>query len=62
VALTDKGRELQQEAAGVARCIAEGSGLKDAELMRLTREIQELRSNLERAAAAIDAGMAIKHA
>jgi DNA-binding MarR family transcriptional regulator len=50
VTLTDKGQEMQPAAAGVARCIAEGAGLTEATLTRLTREIHELRSNLERAA------------
>jgi DNA-binding MarR family transcriptional regulator len=54
VTLTNKGRDMRQEAARVARCIAEGAGLTGAALTRLTREIQELRSNLERAAAKAD--------
>ena len=55
VALTEKGRGLQREAADVTRCIAESAGLPLAELARLTREIRVLRSNLERAAAKTDA-------
>lgn len=51
VALTEKGRAMQLEAADVTRCIVEGAGLPVADLVRLTREIRALRSNLERAAA-----------
>ena len=51
VALTGKGRAMQLEAADVTRCIVESAGLPVADLVRLTREIRALRSNLERAAA-----------
>lgn len=51
VALTEKGRAMQLEAADVTRCIVEGAGLPVADLVRLTREIRALRSNLERTAA-----------
>jgi len=55
VALTEKGRRLKREAADVTRCITESAGLSLAELARLTAEIRELRTNLERAAAKNDA-------
>ena len=55
VALTDKGRRMKQQAADVTRCISERAGLPLAQLMRLTKEIRELRSNLERAATEADA-------
>ncbi len=51
VALTEKGRAMQLEAADVTRCIVEGAGLPVADLVRLTREIRALRSNLKRAVA-----------
>ncbi len=51
VALTEKGRAMQLEAADVTRCIVESAGLPVADLLRLTREIRALRSNLERAMA-----------
>ena len=50
-ALTEKGRAMQREAADVTRCIVESAGLPIADLVRLTREIRALRSNLEQAAA-----------
>jgi len=52
VALTEKGQALRSEAEGVTRCIAQASGLSDADLVRLTADIRALRANLERAAAA----------
>jgi len=51
VALTEKGRAMQLEAADVTRCIVESAGLPVADLVRLTREIRALRSNLKRAVA-----------
>ncbi len=51
VALTGKGRAMQLEAADVTRCIVESAGLPVADLVRLTREIRALRSNLKRAEA-----------
>ena len=52
VALTEQGRAMQQEAAGVTRCIMESAGLSADDLARLTREIRTLRGNLEGAAKA----------
>ena len=51
VALTEKGQAMQLEAADVTRCVVDSAGLPVADLIRLTREIRALRSNLERAAA-----------
>ena len=51
VALTEKGCAMQLEAADVTRCIVESAGLPVADLVRLTREIRALRSNLKRAVA-----------
>lgn len=50
VALTEKGRAMRLDAADVGSCIVESAGLPVADLIRLTREIRSLRSNLERAA------------
>ncbi len=55
VALTEQGRVMQQEAAGVTRCITESAGVSVADLARLTREIRALRDNLEEAAAKAEA-------
>jgi MarR family transcriptional regulator, organic hydroperoxide resistance regulator len=55
IALTEKGRDLQRDAADVTRCIVESAGLPLAEIARLTREIRALRANLERAAEEADA-------
>ena len=51
VALSDAGRAMQQDAKGISDCIATDSGLPLADLQRLTRDLQTLRGNLERAAA-----------
>ena len=55
IALTEKGRDLQRDAADVTRCIAESAGLPLADLERLTREMRALRANLEHAAAKAEA-------
>jgi len=55
VALTERGRVMQQEAADVTRCITESAGLSVEDMARLTREIRALRSNLEGAAAKAEA-------
>lgn len=55
VTLTKKGLGLKRKAADVARCIAEGTGLSLAELAQLTRQIRNLRTNMERVATKDDA-------
>ena len=50
VALTEWGRGMQRDAAGVPNCIVADAGLPLDELTRLTRELRLLRGNLERAA------------
>ncbi len=54
VTLTEHGRAMRQEAAGVTRYVAESAGLSVDDLARLTREIQALRGNLNGAAAQAD--------
>ena len=51
VTLSDARRAMQQDAKGISDCIAADFGLPFTELQRLTRELQTLRGNLERAAA-----------
>ncbi|UFN47427.1 MarR family transcriptional regulator [Roseomonas sp. OT10] len=51
VSLTERGQRLREEAAAVTRCVAEGTGLPLDRLVRLTRDIRDLRTRLERAAA-----------
>lgn len=51
VALTDQGRAMQAEAAGVTRCITQSVGLSVEHLERLTLAIRAVRGNLEDAAA-----------
>ncbi len=48
VALTAEGRALRREVDDVMRCVGEATGLKPVDIGRLTKEIQALRSNLER--------------
>ena len=47
VQLTDKGRELQQEAQGVPHCILEATGRTAKRLQELQAELVELRSSLQ---------------
>ncbi|MEP2717410.1 MarR family transcriptional regulator [Pseudophaeobacter sp.] len=47
VSLTDRGGALQQEAAGISRCILEASGEDMAELIALRDRIQTLATRLK---------------
>jgi len=56
--LTESGRELEAKAADVPRSILKASGHNRDTLMRLTREINELRDNLTRSATETNDGPA----
>jgi len=58
VQLTDKGRALKAEANAVTRCVGDAIGMARADIQRITREIQALRANLERAAGQGEASVA----
>jgi len=45
--LTDKGRELRQQAESIPACILAASGLSLEELGRLKNELVELRGSLQ---------------
>ncbi len=48
IALTERGRSLQQEATHIPQCIVEATGLPLSELQRLQSEVTALRDALER--------------
>jgi DNA-binding MarR family transcriptional regulator len=50
VSLTSKGEALRAEAGDVLKCVYAAADLHPQEFQRLTRDIQTLRHNLERAA------------
>ena len=49
VSLTERGSALRAEAGEIARCVFDASNLPPEAFSRLTRDVQALRRNLERA-------------
>jgi DNA-binding MarR family transcriptional regulator len=50
VSLTERGSAMRAEAGGIMRCIFDAADLSPDAFIKLTRDIQTLRRNLERAA------------